>query len=218
MLYKSLTWDQGKEMAGHKRIMLATDIQVYCCDPRSPWQRGSNENKNGLLRQYLPQGIDISSSSQAKLNAVARQLNERPRKTLGFQTPAEMFSRRLHRDFAGAGARLWLVSRDHFVVTEGTAAPRTIRRFVGIASLRSTPLASAWAGSHHGIERTEGFRGRTYGSGHVGHRRREPRGRHTGLTKTLRAPAGQTKGRVAQRGGVRAPADDGRGRTTVRSG
>lgn len=92
MLYKSLTWDQGKEMAGHKRIMLATDIQVYCCDPRSPWQRGSNENKNGLLRQYLPQGIDISSSSQAKLNAVARQLNERPRKTLGFQTPAEMFS------------------------------------------------------------------------------------------------------------------------------
>jgi IS30 family transposase len=91
-LYKSLTWDRGSEMADHKRFTLATDIQVYFCDPRSPWQRGSNENTNGLLRQYMPKGIDISSYSQAKLNAVARQLNERPRKTLGYRTPAEMFS------------------------------------------------------------------------------------------------------------------------------
>jgi IS30 family transposase len=79
-------------MADHKRFTLATDIKVYFCDPQNPWQRGTNENTNGLLRQYLPKGIDISSYSQAKLNAVARKLNERPRKPLAFQTPAEMFS------------------------------------------------------------------------------------------------------------------------------
>jgi IS30 family transposase len=91
-LYKFLTWDRGTEMHAHKQFTMATDIQVYFCDPQSPWQRGSNENTNGLLRQYMPKGMDISSFSQTQLNAIARQLNERPRKTLGFHTPAEMFS------------------------------------------------------------------------------------------------------------------------------
>ncbi len=91
-LYKSLTWDRGKEMADHQRFSLDTDVKVYFCDPQSPWQRGSNENTNGLLRQYFPKGMDLSNVHQNRLNAVARRLNERPRETLNFRTPAERFS------------------------------------------------------------------------------------------------------------------------------
>ena len=91
-LYKSLTWDRGTEMADHQRFSLATDVKVYFCDPQQPWQRGSNENTNGLLRQYFPKGMDLSDIPQSKLNAIARRLNERPRKTLNFETPAQRFS------------------------------------------------------------------------------------------------------------------------------
>jgi IS30 family transposase len=91
-LYKSLTWDRGAEMAGHQKFSLATDIDVYFCDPQQPWQRGSNENTNGLLRQYFPKGMDLSNVHQNRLNAVARELNERPRETLNFYSPAEKFA------------------------------------------------------------------------------------------------------------------------------
>ena len=87
-LRRSLTWDRGLEMAKHRDFTVATDVKVYFCDPRSPWQRGSNENTNGLLRQYFPKNADLTDYSQSDLNKVALRLNQRPRQTLGFQTPA----------------------------------------------------------------------------------------------------------------------------------
>ncbi len=94
---RSLTWDQGKEMAGHAQIAVAADLDIYFCDPHSPWQRGSNENTNGLLRQYFPKGTDLAAHSRGHLQAVAGELNSRPRKTLGWKTPAQALDEVLAR-------------------------------------------------------------------------------------------------------------------------
>ena len=102
-LRRSLTWDRGHEMAKHKSFTVDTNVKVYFCDPQSPWQRGTNENTNGLLRQYFPKKTDLSVYSQSDLNKVALRLNQRPRQTLGFETPASKLQAVLHRPLSSPG-------------------------------------------------------------------------------------------------------------------
>src|SRR5437868_312816 len=104
-LRRSLTWDQGKEMAAHRRFSIETGVEIYFCDPRSPWQRGSNENTNGLLRQYFPKGKSLAVVTEAELDEVARKLNDRPRQTLGFRTPAEKLTELIDGLHTGAPER-----------------------------------------------------------------------------------------------------------------
>jgi IS30 family transposase len=98
-LRQSLTWDQGAEMAKHADLRIDTGLKIYFCDPQSPWQRGSNENTNGLLRQYFPKGTDLSRHTGKELDAVAYAMNTRPRKTLGWKTPAEVLDQFLARQY-----------------------------------------------------------------------------------------------------------------------
>jgi IS30 family transposase len=105
-IWKSLTWDQGKEMSHHLEVKVAPGLQVYFCDPASPWQRGSNENTNGLLRQYFPKGTDLSQHDADYLDFVAAQMNRRPRETLGWQRPAEALGRLLSEASQSAGVAM----------------------------------------------------------------------------------------------------------------